>query len=65
MMPKCTQDELQGFDTTKSAIHFSTAKPLPVSLVRKFVKERMAQNETGVSAKNSVTPSRRKQGNRN
>ena len=54
------KDELKGFDTTKSAIHFSAAKPLPVSLVRTFVKERMAQNETGLRAKKSATRIRRK-----
>src|SRR4030095_10095004 len=54
------KDDLKGFDTTKSAIHFSAAKPLPASLVKKFVKQRMEQNETGASPKPSAVKARNK-----
>lgn len=36
-------DELGDFDRTKSALHFGSAKPLPVSLVRKLIKARIAE----------------------
>jgi|SRR5580704_13447012 uncharacterized protein YdhG (YjbR/CyaY superfamily) len=39
-------DELKGFSTSKGTIHFPTDKPLPVALVRKLVKARVAQNES-------------------
>jgi uncharacterized protein YdhG (YjbR/CyaY superfamily) len=38
-------DELRGFSTSKGTIHFPTDKPLPVALVKKVVKARVAQNE--------------------
>jgi uncharacterized protein YdhG (YjbR/CyaY superfamily) len=37
--------ELKGFSTSKGTIHFPTDRPLPVALVRKLVKARVAQNE--------------------
>jgi uncharacterized protein YdhG (YjbR/CyaY superfamily) len=37
--------ELKGFSTSKGTIHFPSDKPLPVSLIKKLVKERVAQNE--------------------
>jgi uncharacterized protein YdhG (YjbR/CyaY superfamily) len=46
-------DELKGFDTTKSAIHFSADKPLPASLVKKFVKQRIEENEATARSKRS------------
>jgi len=36
--------ELQGCCTSKGTIQFSTDKPLPVALVRKLVKARVAQS---------------------
>jgi uncharacterized protein YdhG (YjbR/CyaY superfamily) len=36
--------ELKGYETSKGAIHFQPEKPLPVALVRKLVKERLAEN---------------------
>ena len=39
-------DELRGFSTSKGTIHFPTDKPLPVALVKKLVKARVAQNES-------------------
>ncbi len=38
------QKELKGFDTSKGTIRFQPEKPLPVALVRKLVKARIAQN---------------------
>jgi uncharacterized protein YdhG (YjbR/CyaY superfamily) len=37
--------ELQGFYTSKGTIHFPTDKPLPVALIKKLVKARVAQVE--------------------
>jgi uncharacterized protein YdhG (YjbR/CyaY superfamily) len=36
---------LKSYETTKSAIHFTPDKPLPVSLVKMFVKARLTENE--------------------
>lgn len=36
-------DELVDYDTTKSALHFDPAEPLPVTLVRKLIKARIAE----------------------
>jgi len=39
-------DELKGLDTTgKCTIRFPTRKPLPVALVQKLVRARVAENE--------------------
>jgi uncharacterized protein YdhG (YjbR/CyaY superfamily) len=38
------RDELKGFDTSKGTIRFQPDKPLPVALVRKLVKARLAEN---------------------
>ena len=37
--------ELKGYDTSKGTIRFPANKPLPVALVRKLVKARIAQNK--------------------
>jgi uncharacterized protein YdhG (YjbR/CyaY superfamily) len=39
------KDELAGYKTAKGTIQFQPDKPLPVALVRKIVKARIAQNE--------------------
>ena len=39
------QEELEGFSTSKGTIHFPADKPLPIALIKKLVKERVAQIE--------------------
>jgi uncharacterized protein YdhG (YjbR/CyaY superfamily) len=36
--------ELKDYETSKGTIHFQPEKPLPVALVRKLVKTRVAEN---------------------
>lgn len=43
---KVHQDELKDYDTSKGTIRFPTDHPLPVALVRKLVKTRIAQHAT-------------------
>jgi uncharacterized protein YdhG (YjbR/CyaY superfamily) len=37
--------ELEGYDKTKSALHFSPDAPLPATLVRKLIRARIAEIE--------------------
>ena len=39
------KSELKGFSTSKGTIHFPTDKPLPIALIKRLVKARVAQNE--------------------
>ena len=38
-------DELTNYDTSKGTVRFPADKPLPVALVRKLVKARIAENK--------------------
>lgn len=38
------RDELEGYDTSKGTIRFQANVPLPVTLVRKLVEARIAEN---------------------
>ncbi len=38
--------DLKGFQTTKGTIRFSPDNPLPITLVKKLVKVRIAENRT-------------------
>jgi uncharacterized protein YdhG (YjbR/CyaY superfamily) len=38
------QKELKGFDVSKGTIKFTPEKPLPMTLVKKLVKARVAEN---------------------
>jgi uncharacterized protein YdhG (YjbR/CyaY superfamily) len=40
------KNELAGFTTSKGTVQFPTDKPLPIALVKKLVKARVAQNES-------------------
>ncbi len=35
--------DLEDYDRTKSSLHFSPAEPLPMNLVRKLIKTRIAE----------------------
>jgi uncharacterized protein YdhG (YjbR/CyaY superfamily) len=39
------KNELKGYSTSKGTIHFPTNKPLPIALIKKLVKTRVAQIE--------------------
>jgi uncharacterized protein YdhG (YjbR/CyaY superfamily) len=42
------KDDLKGYDTAKGTVRFPVGVPVPVVLVEKLVKARIAENETGV-----------------
>ncbi len=48
MIPKLARmraRELKGYDVSGATIHFTPDKPLPTALVKRLVKERIAENE--------------------
>jgi uncharacterized protein YdhG (YjbR/CyaY superfamily) len=40
------KDELKGFTRSKRTIHFPIDRPVPVALIKKLVKARVAQSES-------------------
>jgi uncharacterized protein YdhG (YjbR/CyaY superfamily) len=46
-IPSELEGDLQKYDTGKGTIRFPVDKPLPAALVRKVVKTRIAQVESG------------------
>lgn len=45
------KDELAGFDTSGTTIHFTAEHPLPAALVKKIVKARVTENEAQAKLK--------------
>jgi uncharacterized protein YdhG (YjbR/CyaY superfamily) len=42
---KAFEDELKAFSTSKGTVHFPLDKPLPVALIKKMVKFRVAESD--------------------
>jgi uncharacterized protein YdhG (YjbR/CyaY superfamily) len=40
------KDELKSFSTSKGTLHFSLDKPMPVELIKRLVKARVAESES-------------------
>ena len=40
-------NELEGYETTKSALHLPLDKPIPISLIKKLVRDRLKRHEAG------------------
>jgi uncharacterized protein YdhG (YjbR/CyaY superfamily) len=41
------KDELTGYKTTKSALQLPLDKPIPISLIKKLIRDRMKRHEAG------------------
>jgi len=53
--------ELEQYDTSKGTIHFQAANPLPVGLVRKLIKARVAER---LASQSQVDPRRERRPHR-
>jgi uncharacterized protein YdhG (YjbR/CyaY superfamily) len=51
LVQKKFQKELKGFEVSKGTIKFTPEKPLSVTLVKKLVKARIAENQARTKAK--------------
>jgi hypothetical protein len=51
---------VRAYDQTKSALHFSPDKPLPLTLVRRLIEARMAEMKEGAQPRRPM--SRRRKG---
>jgi uncharacterized protein YdhG (YjbR/CyaY superfamily) len=54
------QADLAGYDTSKGTIRFTATEPLPVALVRKLVRTRIAENQGLTARAAGRSKSRRK-----
>jgi uncharacterized protein YdhG (YjbR/CyaY superfamily) len=48
--------DVRGYEQTKGALHFDPAKPLPVALVRKLIRARMAEAARPLTAVKARRP---------
>jgi uncharacterized protein YdhG (YjbR/CyaY superfamily) len=48
--------ELARYSRTKSALHFGPERPLPVALVRKLIRARIAETTPAHASRRSATP---------
>jgi uncharacterized protein YdhG (YjbR/CyaY superfamily) len=51
--------ELAGYEQTKSALHFDTRRGLPLALVRKLLRARIAETQSQASPRRVKKPARR------
>jgi uncharacterized protein YdhG (YjbR/CyaY superfamily) len=54
------QKELAGYDTSKGTIRFQPDKPLPIALLRKLLKTRIADNAAKAARRKKPKASKRK-----
>jgi uncharacterized protein YdhG (YjbR/CyaY superfamily) len=50
------REDLKGFTVAKGTIQFTPEKPIPASLVKSIVKERVLENETRAAIKEMSRP---------